>query len=448
MSTDKFHIGDAGRGNDAHSDFLMRMGYGDLLNRPGRQEMTIDTASMYKKAAIGQGEAIGTGLGALAGGIGGAEIADAMGGSATAKLLGALTGAGLGGVGGYFAGGMLDKSEGDDLSISDKNTTLINQIGGAGIGGLTGYGISKYLVGSKNRTHHLLSAGIGAGIGAGAGTLLADDKLRKETRSVAESIGKQRGYTGDDLRRFTNYYVSATDKITRDNKLNKDKSWLDRLTSIGSIKDVYLKAPTAEAIAQARMEGKSEEEAEREVNQAVVAGTALAGQQLSAAALRRIVRGGGKKNKRTTFGSMHLEAKDINTLPKQFLQKYMNNPTGVSPAIARRMIQGFNDIPGLQQYMAKGYLDQNDVVAVRNILQQEFSTASSKNIDTLMGAFTNFGVGANRTTAGFFRGLANGVSNAYSSNGKNRAVLSDIAQSSGRVVKSFARAIAKLLGIR
>lgn len=220
MSTDKFHINDAAPGNDTHSNFLRRMGYGDLLNRPGRQEMTIDTASMYKSAAVGQGEALGAGLGAVAGGIGGAEIANAMGGSATAKLLGALTGAGLGGVGGYYAGGLLDKPGEDGISPMLKVRREALTLGGAGLGGLTGYGISKYLVGSKNKTHHLLSALVGAGIGGGAGYLVAGDKQYNDHYKKGLDIAKELGLDEKQHERFSQLYAK--------NVVNAQPGWWDR----------------------------------------------------------------------------------------------------------------------------------------------------------------------------------------------------------------------------
>lgn len=220
MSTDKFHINDAAPGNDTHSNFLRRMGYGDLLNRPGRQEMTIDTASMYKSAAVGQGEALGAGLGAVAGGIGGAEIANAMGGSATAKLLGALTGAGLGGVGGYYAGGLLDEPGKDGVSPMLKMRREALTVGGAGLGGLTGYGISKYLVGSKNKTHHLLSALVGAGIGGGAGYLVAGDKQYNDHYKKGMEIAKELGLDEKQHKRFSQLYAK--------NAVNAQPGWWDR----------------------------------------------------------------------------------------------------------------------------------------------------------------------------------------------------------------------------
>lgn len=172
MSTAKFNISEMGEGNDTHSNFLISKGYGNLLNRPGRQEITIDTASMYKKAAD-QGAILGAGVGGIAGGIGGSEIAEALGGSATAKLMGALVGAGVGGVGGYYAGKSLDKVDKDNLTTIDKYRSPVYTLGGGALGALTGYGVSKYLMGSKNKTHHVLSALLGAGVGAGAGHIVS-----------------------------------------------------------------------------------------------------------------------------------------------------------------------------------------------------------------------------------------------------------------------------------
>ena len=206
MSTDRFNIHEMGTGNDTHSNFLKRMGYGDLLNRPGRQEITLDTASMYKSAAD-QGAILGAGVGGVAGGIGGAVIAEAVGGSATAKLMGALVGAGLGGVGGYYAGGALDKKdEATGRSSSDKYTSTIGTVGGGALGALTGYGVSKYLLGSKNKTHHVISALLGGGIGAGAG-YMASGGLRAE-KNMEEGFRRAaaKGYTGDKARKYAEAY--------------------------------------------------------------------------------------------------------------------------------------------------------------------------------------------------------------------------------------------------
>lgn len=211
MSTAKFNIYNMGIGHDARRDSMVRKGYGDLLDihHSGRKETTIDTASMYKKAAD-QGAILGAGVGGVAGGIGGAEIAEAMSGSATAKLMGALVGAGLGGVGGYYAGGALDKVDKDNLTTIDKYRSPVYTIGGGALGALTGYGMSKYLMGSKNKTHHVISALLGAGVGAGAGHLVSGseeyNEAVKDGLVYADRLGVK------DKNKFAKLYAKHRDK--------------------------------------------------------------------------------------------------------------------------------------------------------------------------------------------------------------------------------------------
>ena len=238
MSTDKFNIHEMGAGNDTHSNFLKRMGYGDLLNRPGRQEITLDTASMYKSAAD-QGSILGAGIGGVAGGIGGAELAEHMGGSATAKLIGALVGAGIGGVGGYYAGGALDEiDKNTGTSTVDRNRHLIYSGAGSALGALTGYGISKYLVGSKNNTHHVLSALLGAGAGAGAGYLVAGDEEYNKDFADALNVAEQAGMDEDKRNTYARLVAKYKQKVDKSTgitglydrlKWKTTDDWIDRM---------------------------------------------------------------------------------------------------------------------------------------------------------------------------------------------------------------------------
>ena len=216
MSTDKFHISDATPGHDTHSAVLNRLGYGDLLTRKGRTEFTIDTTKLNKSAAD-HGAILGAGTGAAIGAVAGAELAGDKA-SATTKLLSTLAGTGIGGVGGYFIGSALDTPESDGLSIADKNTGLLNTIGVGAIGGALGYGTSKYLIGAKNKTHHLLSALAGAGLGAGVGSMITDSQITSETRKQAITMAEAAGLTGKQKEDYINAYVRQMDLIRRDRK--------------------------------------------------------------------------------------------------------------------------------------------------------------------------------------------------------------------------------------
>ena len=234
MSTAKFNISDMGTGNDTHSNFLIRNGYGNLLNRPGRQEITIDTASMYKKAAD-QGSFLGAGVGGVAGGIGGAEIAEAMGGSATAKLMGALVGAGLGGVGGYYLGKELDKQDKNNLTAIDKYRDPVYTVGGGALGALTGYGLSKYLMGSKNKTHHVISALLGAGVGAGAGHLVSGGEEYNEAFKDGLLAADRAGVK--DRNQFAKLYAKHRTK----DKINPWYNLLAIDTDEGLLSNMFMK---------------------------------------------------------------------------------------------------------------------------------------------------------------------------------------------------------------
>lgn len=258
MSTDKFHIHDMGQGNDVHSNVLNRLGYGNLLNRPGRQETTIDTASMYKKADFGPGAGIGTIAGTLAGGIGGADIAGAMGGSATSKLLGALVGAGAGGLGGYLGGSLLDKGDNNKISIADANLRGLNAVGGGLIGGLAGYGTSKYILGSKNKTHQLISALIGAGAGTGIGYTVAGSREYKKYLEEGKKKALRNGYKGVEADRFARFYANKMEA----NK-NGDRGFFGHLTEWDTNRDWFSNFFTqaeenAEDSAKNRMKGESD----------------------------------------------------------------------------------------------------------------------------------------------------------------------------------------------
>lgn len=220
MSTDKLHISDATPGHDTHSAVLNRLGYGDLLNRKGRTEFTIDTTKLNKSAA-NHGAILGAGTGAAIGAVAGAELAGDKS-SATTKLLSTLAGTGIGGVGGYLIGSTLDNPEDDGLSIADKNTGLLNTVGMGAIGGAIGYGTSKYLIGARNKTHHLLSALIGAGAGVGAGSLITDSRINKANREIATSLADEYEVPEDKRDEFISNYVRQATKYNREKNDRSD----------------------------------------------------------------------------------------------------------------------------------------------------------------------------------------------------------------------------------
>lgn len=227
MSTAKFHIKDAQPGHDTHSAVLNRLGYGDLLNRKGRTEFTIDTTSLTKSAA-NHGAIMGAGTGAAVGAIAGAELAGGKA-SATTKLLSALAGTGIGGVGGYLIGSTLDKPTDDGMSIADKNTGLLNTVGMGAIGGVLGYGTSKYLIGAKTKTHHLLSALLGAGAGAGVGSLITDSQVSSEHRRLAYEAGKASGFKGEQLEKYVDAYTRQAGIIKED---RAEYPWYEALSDV------------------------------------------------------------------------------------------------------------------------------------------------------------------------------------------------------------------------
>ena len=227
MSTDKFHISDATPGHDTHSAVLNRLGYGDLLNRKGHTEFTIDTTKLNKSAAA-HGAILGAGTGAAIGAVAGAELAGDKA-TATTKLLSTLAGTGIGGVGGYFLGSALDTPEDDGLSIADKNTGLLNTIGMGAIGGAVGYGASKYLLGATNKTHHLLSALAGAGLGAGVGTMITDSQINSEHRRLAYEAGKASGFEEEQLERYVDAYTRQAGIIKKD---RADYPWFEALSDV------------------------------------------------------------------------------------------------------------------------------------------------------------------------------------------------------------------------
>lgn len=215
MSTDKFHINDAAPGNDTHSNFLRRMGYGDLLNRPGRQEMTIDTASMYKSAGDA-GNAL-TGAGVAAGGLAGSLVADYTNAGALGRLIMTLAGAGAGGFGGRMLGEHLDKSEVDGIPMSRKHRQAVNAATIGSIGALAGYGTSKYLVGSKNNLYNLLGAATGGSIGALVGSRIGapDGDNWNEYTEQEQEAAKQAdklGLKGDQRNNFIRDYTASIDR--------------------------------------------------------------------------------------------------------------------------------------------------------------------------------------------------------------------------------------------
>lgn len=227
MSTDKFHLKDATAGHDARSAFLRRMGYADLLDKQGKTEFTIDTTKLNKSAAS-HGAIMGAGTGAAVGAIAGAELAGDKA-SATTKLLSTLAGTGIGGVGGYLIGGTLDKPTDDGLSIADKNTGLLNTVGMGAIGGALGYGTSKYLLGAKTKTHHLISALLGAGAGAGVGSLITDSQVSSEHRRLAYEAGKASGFEGEQLEKYVDAYTRQAGIIKKD---RADYPWFEALSDV------------------------------------------------------------------------------------------------------------------------------------------------------------------------------------------------------------------------
>lgn len=207
MSTDKFNIHEMGTGNDTHSNFLMRMGYGDLLNRPGRQEVTLDTASMYKKAA--DASTMLTGTGAAAGGLAGNLLADYTDTGALGRLLMTVAGAGIGGVGGNILGKHLDTTTQDGMTLANRNRSAINAAALGTLGSLAGYGTSKFVLGSKNKAHNLVGALAGGGLGAFVGSHIAkresDPVTDKEILDIADDLGLQ----GDQRENFIRDYTAA-----------------------------------------------------------------------------------------------------------------------------------------------------------------------------------------------------------------------------------------------
>ena len=207
MSTDKFNIHEMGTGNDTHSNFLRKMGYGDLLNRPGRQEITLDTASMYKKAA--DAGTMLTGAGAVSGGLAGNLLADYTDTGALGRLLMTVAGAGVGGVGGNILGKHLDTTLDNGMSLTQKNRHKINAAALGSLGALTGYGTSKYLMGSKNKMHNLLGALAGGAIGAGVGSHIADNKISDNVDKKILDIADDMGLKGDQRENFIRDYTAA-----------------------------------------------------------------------------------------------------------------------------------------------------------------------------------------------------------------------------------------------
>lgn len=207
MSTEKFNIHEMGQGNDVHSDFLIRKGYGNLLNRPGRQEITLDTASMYKSA--GDASTMLTGAGAAAGGLAGNLLADYTDTGATGRLIMMLAGAGLGGFGGYTAGKHMDSTMEDGMSMTHRNRNKINAAAIGSLGALAGYGTSKYVMGSKNKLHNLIGAVAGGAIGAGLGSHIADNKTTSSADKEILDIADDMGLQGDQRENFIRDYTAA-----------------------------------------------------------------------------------------------------------------------------------------------------------------------------------------------------------------------------------------------
>lgn len=177
MSTYKFHINDSKEGHDLESRTLMKMGFGDVLNKRNQTEKCIDTVSMYKKAS--SGETLGALAGGTVGAIGGAELAGAFTESATAKLLAALAG----GVGGAYVGGRIGRGMDTAPITSDKHwghNAKTNTALALGItGGAVGYGINKYLLENKGPASATIATLIGATAGGGLGYYLAENTSSK-----------------------------------------------------------------------------------------------------------------------------------------------------------------------------------------------------------------------------------------------------------------------------
>lgn len=250
MSTDRFNIHEMGTGNDTHSNFLKRMGYGDLLNRPGRQEITLDTASMYKSAA--DTSTMLTGAGMATGGLAGNLLADYTNTGALGRLLMTVVGAGAGGVGGHILGKKLDVSDENGVPGSIKNRAAINAAALGSIGALAGYGTSKYLAGSKNNVYNTMGALTGGSIGALIGShIAAPDEGEKAGETNAEAVKQadKLGLKGDQRISFIRDYVAATDR-------EKDNEGV-----LDNIKSIYGSNPTEmdKVIAQYKGEDIPEE---------------------------------------------------------------------------------------------------------------------------------------------------------------------------------------------
>lgn len=224
MSTDKFNIHEMGTGNDTHSNFLRRMGYGDLLNRPGRQEVTLDTASMYKKAA--DASTMLTGTGAAAGGLAGNLLADYTDTGALGRLLMTVAGAGIGGVGGNILGKHLDTTTQDGMTLANRNRSAINAAALGTLGSLAGYGTSKFVLGSKNKAHNLVGALAGGGLGAFVGSHIAkresDPVTDKEILDIADDLGLQ----GDQRENFIRDYTAALSEEKNMEGITDRLQWL------------------------------------------------------------------------------------------------------------------------------------------------------------------------------------------------------------------------------
>lgn len=212
MSTDKFHISEMVTGHDARMDAMIRRGYGDLMNmhKSGRKEVTIDTASMYKKAA--DASTMLTGAGAVSGGLAGNLIADYAGSSSMGRLLLTVAGSIAGGVGGNMLGKRMDNTtDSNGISMTNRNRNNLNAALLGSLGSLAGYGTSKYVMGSDNKIHNAMGALAGGLVGAGVGSGIA---YRKQDKNVDDDAAREADkikLQGQDRDRFIRDYYAAVE---------------------------------------------------------------------------------------------------------------------------------------------------------------------------------------------------------------------------------------------
>lgn len=170
MSTYKFHINDSKAGHDLESRTLMKMGFGDVLNKRNQTEKCIDTVSMYKKAS--SGALVSSLTGGTLGALGGYELAGAYTGSATTKLISAILGGAGGALIGHAIGDSLDTKNKLNVSAWNSNPKLYTSIAMGLTGGALGYAANKYVFDNRGPISHTTAIVLGTLAGAISGGFL------------------------------------------------------------------------------------------------------------------------------------------------------------------------------------------------------------------------------------------------------------------------------------